>query len=301
MFRIIGGGLIGGAIAKKLEEKHQDFFIFDSSQTTLKQMKNELKHVIVFDSLDSLLNKEVERNDFDIIVLANPLRLMKRIIEKINTIYKWNNNSIIVDVGSTKRLTVRTIDDLKINQYYCGMHPMAGDHKSGFENSKAQLLDGATWALTPSYEFPKEKILCLQKHVKETFDGHFVNINSAVHDDTTALISHLPHIFATEIANLVENYENRELALDLAAGSYKDAVRVAATDPRKTEAMVLENSKPLSKYLKIVANDFMRISDELEKIDDSKELLEEDNKNAPKLIKEFFDTPKKVRKWRNSL
>jgi prephenate dehydrogenase len=312
MYKIIGAGLIGGAIAKQLNNKHLDFVIFDADPTTAEKMKNELHHGVVLDSVKDVVlfqnsnsgpdvGASVGTNESDIIFLAVPLRAMKETIEELAKYFDKNSNTIIADVGSTKRLIVETIDNLDLNEFYIGAHPMAGNHLSGFDASTKDLLIGASWALTPSMAIPREMIDFLEEHIVHDLGGFPLEINSAIHDDTTALISHLPHIFATEIANLVENYDKRELALKLAAGSYKDAVRVAAEDPRRTEAMVLENSKHLAKYLRQVATDFSDIATVLEAIDDSTERLESDNTNAPEFIRNFFDNPETVRNWRKSL
>lgn len=55
-----------------------------------------------------------------------------------------------------------------------------------------------------------------------------IRMTAAEHDAAVAMISHLPQVLA---AALVNEAADRTRALDLAAGSFRDLTRVAASDP----------------------------------------------------------------------
>jgi prephenate dehydrogenase len=101
-----------------------------------------------------------------------------------------------------------------------------------------------------------------------------------LHDEAAALVSHVPHVLANQLLGAVSGAPVRDLALGLAAGSFRDGTRVGLTDPRRTEAMVTENAAWVAPVLRLAARDLERLADELES-------------NAP--THWFFDRPDPVR------
>lgn len=74
-------------------------------------------------------------------------------------------------------------------------------------------------------------------------------LNDSIHDASAALISHMPHVVATALANVLCGSENRNVALQMSAGSWRDMTRVALTDPDRTRAMVVENRRNVADLL----------------------------------------------------
>ena len=60
------------------------------------------------------------------------------------------------------------------------------------------------------------------------------------HDRITAAISHLPHIVASSLVNLVKDSDNeQELMKQLAAGGFKDITRIASASPQMWEQICM--------------------------------------------------------------
>lgn len=74
-----------------------------------------------------------------------------------------------------------------------------------------------------------------------------VPIRVANHDAAVARISHLPHVFAETLATVGDN--GGILAQSLAAGSFKDATRVAGTRPDLVRQMCKTNASALVEAL----------------------------------------------------
>lgn len=74
-------------------------------------------------------------------------------------------------------------------------------------------------------------------------------LNDSIHDASAALISHMPHVVSTALANVLCSSENRNVALQMSAGSWRDMTRVALTDPNRTRAMVVENRRNVAYLL----------------------------------------------------
>ena len=81
-----------------------------------------------------------------------------------------------------------------------------------------------------------------------------------VHDAAVALVSHVPHVVASELLRLVGGSEVGELALSLAAGSFRVGTRVAGTHPRRTEAMVVDNAAAVARALRRAAGDLAALA-----------------------------------------
>jgi prephenate dehydrogenase len=73
-----------------------------------------------------------------------------------------------------------------------------------------------------------EDDLAAAEDIVTQLGGRPVRMTAAEHDAAVAMISHLPQVLA---AALVNEAADRTRALDLAAGSFRDLTRVAASDP----------------------------------------------------------------------
>jgi prephenate dehydrogenase len=123
---------------------------------------------------------------------------------------------------------------------------MAGKETSGFAAADAELFRGCAW------------VLCLEPHGTDLGDwltlaalftamgARVVPITAAEHDNAVAEVSHLPHLVAAALSEqLLEN----PLAATLAAGSFRDGTRVAATRAELIAAMCAGNAASVSNAL----------------------------------------------------
>src|SRR5690606_12067916 len=74
-----------------------------------------------------------------------------------------------------------------------------------------------------------------------------VPTESLAHDVAVARVSHLPHLLALALAPVAA--DGRPLALSLAAGSFTDGSRVAATRPELIQAITQPNRRALVKAM----------------------------------------------------
>jgi prephenate dehydrogenase len=129
---------------------------------------------------------------------------------------------------------------------YVGGHPMCGTERSGHEATDPDLFTGARWAV------------CLEPHtdlarwlrvaeVALAAGAEVVPVTAQEHDAAVAAISHVPHLLAAALAAAAA--DAGPLALNLAAGSFRDATRVAGSDPGFVTAMVEGNAGPVAAAL----------------------------------------------------
>lgn len=87
---------------------------------------------------------------------------------------------------------------------------MAGSEKTGYANSKRILIENAYYMITPTEKTPREAVETYRDFVASLKALPLV-IDYHTHDYVTAGISHLPHIIASSLVNLVkdEGYQRR--------------------------------------------------------------------------------------------
>ena len=123
-----------------------------------------------------------------------------------------------------------------------GGHPMAGSEKTGYENATDHLLENAYYIVTPtalSSETDADRIVAVAKLIGSipiVLDYH-------EHDRIVAAISHLPHLIASSLVNLVKDSDTHdELMKRLAAGGFKDITRIASSSPEMWEQICMTNT-----------------------------------------------------------
>ena len=157
--------------------------------------------------------------------------------------------AIITDVGSTKTDIHEAVIRLGMESWFVGGHPMAGSEKTGYENSTDHLLENAYYIITPTAQTTKEQTNRIV-HIAEMIGSIPIVLDYHEHDFVTAAISHLPHIVASSLVNLVKDSDNQQgLMKRLAAGGFKDITRIASSSPEMWEQICMTNHKNLSLIL----------------------------------------------------
>ena len=192
--------------------------------------------------------------------------------------------AIVTDVGSTKTDIHEAVIRLGMESWFVGGHPMAGSEKTGYENSTDHLLENAYYIITPTAQTTKEQTNRLVQIAKMIGSIPIV-LDYHEHDFVTAAISHLPHIVASSLVNLVKDSDNQQgLMKRLAAGGFKDITRIASSSPEMWEQICMTNHKNLSLILERYIASLNLILGEL-------------NKKNGSYINQLFETS---RDYRNS-
>lgn len=242
-FGFISLGLIGGSIAMSIREKHPDTTIvaYARRQETLAEAINNKLIDKGTTSIDDTFK------DCDIIFLCAPVSVNNEILEELKN--HIGSNTIITDVGSVKTSIHECIERLGLNAQFIGGHPMAGSEKTGLGNATPILLENAYYILTPTKEVPKDAVDAYLKLVEEMGAISLV-LDYKEHDYVTAAISHVPHLVAAALANLVHDHDTKEGTMKLvAAGGFKDITRIASSSPDMWEAICMSNTENIANLL----------------------------------------------------
>jgi prephenate dehydrogenase len=141
--------------------------------------------------------------------------------------------AILTDVASVKHTVVEAMQAAApATVHVIGGHPMAGSAETGAAHASGELFVGATYLLTPTTH--TDPVAYQRLHgLAAGLGARVIAINPQRHDLLVAVVSHLPQLAATTLMNLAAERardEHAELLL-LAAGGFRDATRVAASNP----------------------------------------------------------------------
>ncbi len=257
----IGFGLIGGSIARALKKVKPEFYLCaydyhkDRPSTDLQAALSDQ----VLDSVTTSLTTEIP--ECDLLFLCAPVLSNIRYLEQLKSLIK--PSCILTDVGSVKGNIHEAVTELQLEEQFIGGHPMTGSEKTGYLNSYALLLENAYYILTPTDRTPEEKLNLLY-HLVEKLGSIPILLEAKEHDEITAAISHVPHIIAAQLVNLVrESDDKAEKMRALAAGGFKDITRIASSSPIMWQDICLTNAPVIKRSLDRYIESLQSVSDAL--------------------------------------
>ena len=207
---ISGTGLIGTSIALGLQDLGWETLGWDPNPEALDGAART-GAITPVNSLDSVL---LEPDD--ILVLAAPPSAVRSTLRELDT------PALVIDVASVKAPILETVRTKR----FVGTHPMAGREVTGPDAARPGLFRGATWVVVP--DGADESDVLAVESIVTALGARSIRMGADEHDAAVARISHLPQIVA---AVLLDGASEVPGAMDLAAGSFRDLTRVAASDP----------------------------------------------------------------------
>ncbi|MBQ8799046.1 MAG: prephenate dehydrogenase/arogenate dehydrogenase family protein [Lachnospiraceae bacterium] len=236
-FGFIGLGLIGGSIARALRETTPSCKITAYSRRP--ELSDDLKNALNTAVLDNVVFSLKELSNCDYIFLCAPVDCNISYLPKLKEVI--SNKTILTDVGSVKSGIHAAAKAAGLSTQFIGGHPMTGSERTGFTNSNALLMENAYYAVTLTEDCPQERVeafLTLVKQIKSIP----VVLSPSEHDDAVSAISHVPHLIAAQLVNLVRTSEEADTMRLLAAGGFKDITRIASSSPSLWESILSANT-----------------------------------------------------------
>lgn len=232
----IGLGLIGGSIAKAIR-----YFYPETKIIAHTRSRSTIDYALSEGIIDAACEGITpEFGSCDYIFLCAPVESNAAYLSQLKNLIK--KDCILTDAGSTKTDIHEKVIALGMEDNFIGGHPMAGSEKTGIINAKRHLIENAYYILTPSATVPAEKVRKYQKFVSDLKAIPLV-LNYEEHDFATAAISHLPHIIASTLVNLVKDSDTgNETMKTIAAGGFKDITRIASSSAEMWEQICMTNS-----------------------------------------------------------
>lgn len=274
IYGFIGFGLIGGSIATAIREDSPSATIltYDHHKDAISQSLLNAKSDGIVTTITNRLEDFI---DCDIIFLCAPVDINIGYLEQLKPYL--TDSTIITDVGSVKGNIHDAIKHLGLEANFIGGHPMAGSEKTGYENSSPAILENAYYILTPT-EYTTDTHIQTMTELVQRLNAIPIILDYKEHDDITAAISHVPHLVATSLVNLVRTSDDPEEKMKmLAAGGFRDITRIASSSPSLWESICISNRDSIQKFLTKLIESLQALNTSL-------------YKNEGKAIYDAFDT-----------
>lgn len=235
----IGLGLIGGSIAKKIKK--------DAPGTAIYATARRRETIAEAHALGLIENSTPLPlsgfADCDCIFLCAPVQMNLEYLHQLKDIIA--PHTVITDVGSTKTQIHEEAIRLGLESNFIGGHPMTGSEKTGIANASEYLLENAYYIITPTACTTSEQLAAFRNLVLSLKAIPLV-LGYREHDHATAAISHLPHMIAYTLVNLIQEIDdNDETMKTIAAGGFKDITRIASSSPIMWENICASNCGPI--------------------------------------------------------
>lgn len=167
--------------------------------------------------------------------------------------------AVVTDVASVKSAVLQDVldetkaaGDPSLAARYVGSHPMAGRERSGAGAADADLFVGRPWVLVAGSDCDARAVLMVRTLAMDVGSVP-VEMDAATHDQSVALVSHVPQLVASMLAARLE--EAPAEALGLAGQGLRDTTRIAASDPRLWTAILAGNAGPVADVLHALRDD----------------------------------------------
>jgi len=234
---IVGLGLMGGSLAKAYKENAHTVFGFDTDEAILGFAQ-------LSDTIDGVLDDSTIGKCDAIFIAVNPGDAVVYLEKTAPVIAK---NTLVIDCCGVKRsVCSRCFPLAKQHGFvFVGGHPMAGSHKAGFKNSRADLFHGAYMILVPPVYDDPVLFGRIEEVLKPVGFGHLTITTAEKHDEIIAFSSQMAHV----VSNAFIKSPSAQGHKGFSAGSYKDLTRVARLNADMWGELFMENSEFLIREL----------------------------------------------------
>ncbi|HLY09529.1 MAG TPA: prephenate dehydrogenase [Planctomycetota bacterium] len=171
----------------------------------------------------------------DIVVLATPVRTLLRQIPEVAPLV--SRGSLLTDVGSTKTDIVAAFRRAKPAADVVAGHPMAGNERAGLDGCDARLFERRPWVLIGE----RRAGAPLERLVLGVGARPLWMTRPEDHDLKVARVSHIPYLLSYALMGTPED------SVRVCGNSFRDATRVAASDPDMVLDFLLTNRGPIRK------------------------------------------------------
>lgn len=246
---IIGLGLIGGSIARRLRGFHNcTVAAYNRTAETILLAKQD-------GAIDEGSTNPAEVFDnADLIILCLYPKLNIEFVK--NNLEHIKSGAVITDVSGVKGYMVKELEKiLPPDVDFVGAHPMAGREVGGYKSSTDTLFNKASFLITPTKNNKPESVMLIRELAEYIGCEHVVTTTPKEHDEIIAYTSQLMHVVAVALCDNPMIERSRFFS----AGSLRDCTRVAVINAEMWSELFCENKDSL-------VNRISEMQDSLEKI-----------------------------------
>jgi prephenate dehydrogenase len=239
---LVGVGLLGGSLGLALRRRNLAKEIAGYVRREASIRECEQAGVTDFATTDLL----AAVSDADLVVLCTPLAQMQSLGRQMLPALK--RGAIVTDVGSVKASVVKDVETMihRAGANFVGSHPMAGGEKQGVRAAREDLFENAVCVITPTRKTNATALRKVEALWRDV-GARLMRTTPEAHDEFVSRSSHLPHLLAATLANLVLDPKLPKAQAVLCATGFRDTTRVASGSPEMWRDIALTNRKHLSR------------------------------------------------------
>ena len=220
---VFGPGLMGGSLLMALRRRSPEtkLGVWARRGTAVDEIKQ--RKLADFGGIDA----SAVAAESQMIVLCLPVDHLAEAAMAIKS--KLPHGARVTDVGSVKQPVVDALENVfGRGGGFVGSHPMCGSEEAGLDAARADLYEGALCVVTPTADSDPEAVAAVCQ-LWQMAGARTVEMTPAEHDRAAAVVSHVPHVAAALLVELVgaENPAFREMC----AGGFRDTTRIASGSP----------------------------------------------------------------------
>ena len=237
---IVGVGLIGGSFALALKRKG-----LVKRVVGVGRGRANLERALQLGLIDEIADTpDAAYRGADFILVATPVGQMERVFAEIAPCL--DDRAIVTDGGSTKSDVVglaRAAFGSRFAQFVPA-HPIAGAELTGAEAARAELYEGKKLVIAALPETAPGAILRVRQ-AWQACGATVFEMAPAVHDQTFAAVSHLPHVLAFALVDEIARKPHAETLFQYAASGFRDFTRIAGSSPEMWRDISIANRTAL--------------------------------------------------------
>jgi prephenate dehydrogenase len=250
---IVGMGLMGGSLAMALRAatRHRIVGCVEPGRRPAGSLR---------DLVDEVATDPARAVASDVVVFATPVSETLRLLAALGP--RARPGSVWTDVGSVKTAICRAAARcVASGASFVGGHPMTGSEKGGLANARADLFEGATWALTPLASRRDAGALRRLREIARSIGARPLVLGAGEHDRIVAFTSHLPQIVASALAASGRDVLRTADGRRLAGPGFRDTTRLADSNEAIWHDIFVQNRGALRAALRTFMERLTRASD----------------------------------------
>ena len=237
---VIGVGLMGGSIALGVRQKHlaREVVGVDSDEANLQK-------ALALGVVDKASTAVAEgAKDADMVVIAAPVGATESILGALKPV--WSDHCVYTDTGSTKLSVIDAARRVfgKVPTRFVPGHPVAGAERSGVGAAKTNLYEGKRVILTPREDTDARAVTQVEQ-LWGQLGAKVSCMEPGHHDEVLAATSHLPHVLAFVLTEMLGRKDEQQEIFQYAAGGFRDFTRIASSDPHMWRDICLANREEI--------------------------------------------------------
>jgi prephenate dehydrogenase len=243
---IVGLGLIGGSIALGIRERWPQSRVFGVDTEPV------LAHVLGSGAIERGVVSIDDLPNVALIILAAPVRQNIELLQQFSRGGRVlsdpaDRQTVVTDVGGTKRDIVAAARALPTTTTFVGGHPLGGGERGGFAFARPDLFAGRPWIFTPDGRDSAEAVERLSRFVIG-LEAKPSILSADEHDRVMAFVSHLPQLVASALMDTVGSAAQGE-GLRMAGRGLVDTTRLASSPADVWRDICLTNADAIGDAL----------------------------------------------------